>query len=92
MVDGVPRVNGDLTWQAQIYVPRQGCVHTLNPGQKPPTVCIRGPSRPSRHEADEDARKLESAYKDGGVKEVRRTRSVLNNDAGRGAWGSEWRS
>mmetsp|Transcript_45125 Transcript_45125/g.104335 ORF Transcript_45125/g.104335 Transcript_45125/m.104335 type:complete len:203 (+) Transcript_45125:40-648(+) len=85
IVDGVPRVNGDLTWQAQIYVPRPGVVY--RPGQKPVTLCIRGPSRPSKEDAQDDARKLEGAFKDGGIKEVRRLRSVLNNDAGRGGWG-----
>mmetsp|Transcript_80693 Transcript_80693/g.248869 ORF Transcript_80693/g.248869 Transcript_80693/m.248869 type:complete len:195 (+) Transcript_80693:102-686(+) len=85
IVDGVPRVNGDLTWQAQIYVPRPGVVY--RPGQKPVKLCIRGPSRPSKEDAQDDAKKLESAFKDGGIKEVRRLRSILNNDAGRGGWG-----
>merc|ERR1712154_177532 len=35
IVDGVQRVNGDKTYQAQIYVPRPGSMHSLNPGQKP---------------------------------------------------------
>jgi len=85
IVDGVPRVNGDLTWQAQIYVPRPGVVH--RPGQKPVTVCIRGPSRPSKKDAEDDAKRLENAYSDGGIKEVRKLRSHLNSDAGRGGWG-----
>lgn len=79
-------MNGDLTWQAQVYVPRQGIVH--RPGQKTVTVCIRGPSRPSKEEAEKDTRKLEKAFKDGGAKEVRKLRSVLNNEAGRGGWGT----
>merc|ERR1712186_187589 len=56
VVDGVPRVNGDLTWQAQIYVPRSGVTH--RPGQKPVTLCIRGPSRANKQDAESDGEKL----------------------------------
>lgn len=84
-MSGVPRVNGDVTWQAQIYVPRPGVAH--RPGQKPVTLCIRGPSRPEKVDAEDDARRLESAWKDGGIQSVRKARSILNNDAGRGGWG-----
>jgi len=83
-VGGVTRANGDPTWQAQVYVPRSGIVH--RPGQKPVTLCIRGPSRPAKEEAENDADKLLRAFKDGGTQEVRKVRSVLNNDAGRGGW------
>lgn len=86
VVAGVPRVNGDLTWQAQIYVPRGGLTH--RPGQKPVTLCIRGPSRHDKGDAESDGDKLLQAYKEGGVKEVRKVRSVLNNEAGRGGWGN----
>lgn len=91
IVDGVPRVNGDLTYQAQIYVPRDRGVHVLGPGQKPPTVCIRGPSRVDRGDAEEDGEKLLKAFKKGGIGEVRKLRSVLNNEAGRGGWGVDRR-
>jgi len=86
VVDGVPRANGDVTWQAQIYVPRPGVVH--RPGQKPVFICIRGPSRPDRRDAEEDESKFMSAFREGGVREVRKVRSGLNSDAGRGGWGS----
>lgn len=85
IVDGVPRSNGDLTWQAQIYVPRAGVAY--RPGQKPIMLCVRGPSRPSKEDVEDDARKLEAAFKEGGISKVRKIRSVLNNEAGRGGWG-----
>mmetsp|Transcript_73077 Transcript_73077/g.144916 ORF Transcript_73077/g.144916 Transcript_73077/m.144916 type:complete len:222 (+) Transcript_73077:58-723(+) len=85
IVEGVPRVNGDPTWQAQIYVPRQGV--SFRPSQKPVTLCIRGPSRPCKEDVEDDGRKLEAAFKEGGISRVRKVRSILNNDAGRGGWG-----
>lgn len=75
IVDGVARANGDLTWQAQIHVPRPGLTHR--------TFLIRGPSRPDKQDAESDLEKLEKAYKSGGVKDVRKVQSTLNVDARR---------
>lgn len=82
IVDGVTRVTGDKTYQAQIYVPRVGAVHSLNPGQKPPTVCIRGPSRVDKHIAEDDGQKFKTAFEEGGIQELRRVRATLTGRGG----------
>jgi len=77
-------VNGDVTWQAQIYVPRGGVEY--RPGQKPVMLCIRGPSRTNKDDVQDDMKKMEEAYKEGGIPKLRKVRSTLNNAAGRGGW------
>lgn len=81
-MDGVTRANGDKTYQAQIYVPRPGSMHSLNPGQKPPTVCIRGPSRHDLASAEEDGTKMKQAFLEGGIAELRKTRAGLTGRGG----------
>jgi len=51
---GVPLHSGEPTWQAEIYVP-QGGMNMLNHAGRQRTMCIRGPSRTSQEQADEDA-------------------------------------
>lgn len=82
IVDGVKRVNGDASFQVQVYIPREGTRHMLKPGQKVPKVCIRGPSRGSRDVAEEDARRLRAAFHDGGVTELRKVRAALTGRGG----------
>lgn len=86
VVKGVPRTNGDATWQAQVYVPRPGAHH--NPGGKVATLCVRGPSRADENDAIQDTKKLVEAYREGGVQAARKMRTTLNDEAGRGGWGS----
>mmetsp|Transcript_72740 Transcript_72740/g.168583 ORF Transcript_72740/g.168583 Transcript_72740/m.168583 type:complete len:302 (-) Transcript_72740:232-1137(-) len=82
IADGVTRVTGDVTYQVQMHIPRQGGAQRLREGQKPPTVCIRGPSRVDRSTAEDDAHKLKSAFLEGGIQKVRKVRAALTGRGG----------
>lgn len=89
IVEGAPKMNGDPTYQAQIYVPRDRGVHVLTAGQKPPTVCIRGPSRLDRSDAESDGEKLLKTFRKSGIAEVRKLRSILSDEACLGRFGGD---
>lgn len=73
--EGVPRSSGEKTYRAEIYLPRVGGTRPGLPATadtKQRTVCIRGPSRPDKQAAEEDARRLlEAAGEHGDVNKVR---------------------
>lgn len=72
--DGVPKNNGDASWRAMIQVPRP-----TRPGMPPGGVmCIRGKSRASRKDAEEDGLVLEEAAASGDVKKLREVQRNLN--------------
>lgn len=81
IIDGIKRTNGDLTYQAQLNVPKDG-IGKVPSGRKAQTVCIRGPSRVERQGAEEDARALKDAFLEGGVQQVRKLRATLTGRAG----------
>lgn len=54
----------------------------MKEGQKPQTVCIRGPSRVERSIAEDDAEKLKSAFLEGGIQKVRVVRAALTGRGG----------
>lgn len=82
ITDGVTRVTGDVTYQVQMYVPREGGAQKLRDGQKPQTVCIRGPSRVDKTTAEEDAQRLKKAFLEGGIQKVRKVRAALTGRGG----------
>jgi len=82
IADGVTRVTGDVTYQVQMYIPREGAVHRQRDGQKQPTVCIRGPSRVDKPTVEDDAHRLKKAYLTGGIAEVRKVRAALTGRGG----------
>lgn len=79
---GVTRVTGEVTYQVQIHVPREGSVHLAREGQKVPTVCIRGPSRVDKGMAEDDAERMKAAYLEGGIQKVRKVRASLTGRGG----------
>jgi len=75
------RHSGDQLFQAEIYLSMgAGAGGALGPGTggKERTMCIRGPGRVDREQAQDDADKLERAAKDG-VKAVREAAKVMKN-------------
>jgi len=82
IASGVTRVTGEVTYQVEMNIPREGRVHASQEGGKVPTVCIRGPSRVDRGMAEEDARKMKAAHLEGGIKQVRKVRAALTGRGG----------
>jgi len=82
IASGVTRVTGEVTYQVEMHIPREGRVHASQEGGRVPTVCIRGPSRVDRGMAEEDARKMKTAHLDGGIKQVRKVRASLTGRGG----------
>lgn len=61
---------GDPTWQAELYVP-QGGAQALNHAGRLRTMCIRGPSRADKDQAERDAKLLQDAAMSGGPQKAR---------------------
>eukprot|EP00927_Polykrikos_kofoidii_P001220 TRINITY_DN10443_c0_g1_i2.p1 TRINITY_DN10443_c0_g1~~TRINITY_DN10443_c0_g1_i2.p1 ORF type:complete len:358 (-),score=43.33 TRINITY_DN10443_c0_g1_i2:219-1292(-) len=83
IVDGITRVSGEKTYQAQAYAPRPGVsFQSVGSANKMPTVCIRGPSRVDKMTAEDDAAKMKQGYHDGGIVQLRRVRASLTGRGG----------
>ncbi|CAE7559905.1 unnamed protein product [Symbiodinium natans] len=84
VVAGKPRPStGEQTWRAEIMMPQVGLGDksgAYNYGGKVRTMCIRGPHRVDKQQAEEDAIKLEDAAKDGDTRKVK----AIANDMVRG--------
>lgn len=66
VVEGKPQNDGKSTFQSEIMVPQGG----MNHGGKTRSMCIRGPSRTSREQAEADGKRLNDAAREG-AKECR---------------------
>merc|ERR1711924_523553 len=62
---------GEQTWRAEIHMPKP---EAQNFGGKTRTMCVRGPLRTSRDQADRDAQDLEKAAVGCDTSKVRRWR------------------
>merc|ERR1712012_673122 len=74
VVEGKPRHNGDVTFQAEVLLTLT--TTSMGTAGRPRTMCIRGPVRPDKDQAHKDCDELESAGKDG-VKAVRDLAAVM---------------
>mmetsp|Transcript_133094 Transcript_133094/g.188029 ORF Transcript_133094/g.188029 Transcript_133094/m.188029 type:complete len:178 (-) Transcript_133094:83-616(-) len=84
VVAGKPRPStGEQTWRAEIMMPQVGLGDksgAYNYGGKVRTMCIRGPHRVDKQQAEDDAVKLEEAARDGDTRKVK----AIANDMVRG--------
>lgn len=75
VVAGKPRPStGEPTWRAEIMMPQVGLTERTGGnsyGGKVRTMCIRGPHRVDKSQAEEDAEKLGAAAKDGDTRAVK---------------------
>lgn len=70
----MPRASGDLTWRAEITIPREGGSGLLG---KRGTTQVRGPSRVNKDVVQEDIDQLVDGYKKGGNNEMRKVQREL---------------
>lgn len=75
VVESKPRQStGEMTYRAEILMPQGG---GYNYSGKVRTMCIRGPSRVDRGQAQADADKLENAALGGDAKEVKAVAATM---------------
>uniref|UniRef100_A0A7S0FZM2 Uncharacterized protein n=1 Tax=Pyrodinium bahamense TaxID=73915 RepID=A0A7S0FZM2_9DINO len=79
IVDGVTKLNGSLSWRAEVYLPRPVQADRL--GGRPGTINIRGPSRLDRKDAERDGERLKEAAIEGGAPATRSLQRKLNTEA-----------
>jgi len=80
VVDGVPRQDKRETWRAEIYLPRPGAPLAHRDRG---SVCIRGPNRFTREEAEDDLEQCKQTADQAGddaAKQVRQLASRLKTD------------
>jgi len=81
VVEAGKRHSGDKLYQAEIYLAMggdRGGSLGPNSGGRPRTMCIRGPGRVDKQQAQDDADKLEKASQEG-IKAVREAARVMKN-------------
>mmetsp|Transcript_13467 Transcript_13467/g.22176 ORF Transcript_13467/g.22176 Transcript_13467/m.22176 type:complete len:152 (+) Transcript_13467:70-525(+) len=87
IAEGVPK-NGNPTWRAEVNIPRSSPGHYVDRSDlKERVITVRGPSRVSKNDAEDDGDKMvEAAKKDGmnGCRKIQRELSssklVSSND------------
>jgi len=78
--DGAVKANGSKTWRALIHCPRPQRGERAAMDLPQGTICIRGPSRLTKQEADSDGEQLERVAASGDMRALRDLQQKLTRE------------